>query len=88
MLIFLFANRQASHHRHQAHAQRAAESCRTAAARHLSDVVCGAGLLLAALKGLLVMVSVNLPLVADEGYVHAVEEEYSKLMPGVPSGKR
>ena len=26
------------------------------------------------------MVSVNLPLVADEGYVHAVEEEYSKLM--------
>ncbi len=46
----------------------------------VSDVVCGAGLLLAALKGLLVMVSVNLPLVADEGYVHAVEEEYSKLM--------
>ena len=50
------------------------------AAKAVSDVVCGAGLLLAALKGLLVMVSVNLPLVADEGYVHAVEEEYSKLM--------
>lgn len=46
----------------------------------VSDVVCGAGMLLAALKGLLVMVSVNLPLVADEGYVHAVEEEYGKLL--------
>lgn len=46
----------------------------------VSDVVCGADMLLAAVKALLVIVSVNLPLVADEGYVHAAEEEYGKLM--------
>lgn len=46
----------------------------------ISDVVCGAGLLLAALKGLLLMVSVNLPLVNDEQYVQTMQQEYSRLL--------
>lgn len=46
----------------------------------ISDVVCGAGLLLAALKGLLMMVSVNLPLVADEHFVKNAQLEYSRLL--------
>ena len=46
----------------------------------VSDVVCGAGLLLAALKGLLMMVSVNLPLVDNEQYVQAMQQEYSRLL--------
>jgi len=46
----------------------------------VSDVVCGAGLLLAALKGLLMMVSVNLPLVTDEEYVQKAQQEYGRLL--------
>ena len=38
------------------------------------------GLLLAALKGLLMMVSVNLPLVDNEQYVQAMQQEYSRLL--------
>ncbi len=46
----------------------------------ISDVVCGAGLLLSALKGLLMMVSVNLPLVEDEQFVKNAQLEYSRLL--------
>ena len=46
----------------------------------ISDVVCGAGLLVAAQKGLLMMVSVNLPLVTDEEFVQKTQQEYSQLL--------